>query len=136
MTNLWAITSYFNPMRYRRRLLNYRHFRRWLTIPLATVELSFQDGFELQQGDADLLIQLPGQDIMWQKERLLNLALMALPSTCGLRSFFCTARLGRSSRPFTGAISPGAIVSPCALPWPRLDTPLTPTPLPRGGGEG
>lgn len=80
--SLWAITSYFNPQRYRRRLANYRMFRRELPIPLVAVELSFGEPFELTAGDADVLIQLSGGDVMWQKERLLNLALQALPDHC------------------------------------------------------
>jgi hypothetical protein len=46
------------------------------------VELAFGETFELQDGDADVLLQLRGQDIMWQKERLLNLAVAALPPSC------------------------------------------------------
>ena len=34
MARLRAIASYFNPMRYRRRLQNYLAFRRRLTVPL------------------------------------------------------------------------------------------------------
>ncbi len=80
---LWAITSYFNPMRYQRRLANYRTFREHLTVPLITVELSYGAGFDLREGEADVLIQLRGRDILWQKERLLNVGLGALPSDCG-----------------------------------------------------
>jgi hypothetical protein len=80
--SLWAITSYFNPMRYRRRLDNYRLFRQELAPPLLTVELSHQAQFDLGPDDADLLVQLAGGDVMWQKERLLNLALQALPEGC------------------------------------------------------
>lgn len=79
---LWAITSYFNPMGYRRRLENYRVFRRELPLPLLTVELSFGGAFALEEGDADLLLQLRGGDVMWQKERLLNCALARLPAEC------------------------------------------------------
>jgi hypothetical protein len=46
------------------------------------VELSFTERFELHAGDADVLIQLRGRDVMWQKERLLNLALARLPGCC------------------------------------------------------
>jgi hypothetical protein len=46
---------------------------------LVTVELAFDGQFELTCGDADHLIQLSGGDIMWQKERLLNIALEAVP---------------------------------------------------------
>lgn len=79
---LWAVTSYFNPVGYRRRLENYRLFRQRLGVPLATVELSFDGAFQLRPGDADLLLQIHGGDVMWQKERLLNLALAAVPGTC------------------------------------------------------
>lgn len=76
----WAITVYFNPLRWRRRLENYRNFRRHLTVPLLAVELGYDGRFELGPDDADVLIQLPGRDVLWQKERLLNLALAALPA--------------------------------------------------------
>jgi hypothetical protein len=79
---LWAITSYFNPVSYRRRIENYRVFRQRLTVPLVTVELSFDGIFQLQRTDADVLVQIHGGDVMWQKERLLNIALQWLPSTC------------------------------------------------------
>lgn len=79
---LWAITAYFNPAGYRSRLLNYRRFRRSLNVPLVAVELGYGETFELQQGDAEILIQLPGRDVLWQKERLLNIALEALPTEC------------------------------------------------------
>ena len=80
---LWAITSYFNPVGYRQRLANYRVFRERLGIPLVAVELAFGPEFELREGDAEILVQLRGGDVMWQKERLLNVALASLPSTCG-----------------------------------------------------
>ena len=80
--DLWAITCYFNPVGYRRRLANYSLFRKALNVPLVTVELASADGFQLGPGDADILLQLRGHDIMWQKERLLNVALKAVPDTC------------------------------------------------------
>ncbi len=79
--SFWAITCYFNPMRWRRRLANYRVFRRHLRVPLVTVELGYDGKFELGAGDADILVQMPGDDVMWQKERLLNIALGAVPPT-------------------------------------------------------
>ena len=82
MNRLWAITSYFNPADYARRRSAYRMFRQSLTIPLLTVEHASEDRRELGEGDADILIQVAGGDTMWQKERLLNLALDALPSEC------------------------------------------------------
>lgn len=77
---MWALTTYFNPIRYKRRLSNYRIFRANLHIPLVTVELSFDGQFELSKNDAHVLIQLSGGAVLWQKERLLNIALKSIPS--------------------------------------------------------
>jgi hypothetical protein len=79
---LWAITCYFNPAGFRRRRDNYLEFRRHLSLPLVTVELAYGSRFELESEDTDVLLQVTGGDVMWQKERLLNLALSALPSSC------------------------------------------------------
>jgi hypothetical protein len=81
-SGLWAITSYFNPARYRRKLENYRIFRRRLTVPLVTVEHAAAGTFELGPDDADVLLRVDGGAVLWQKERLLNLALAALPGDC------------------------------------------------------
>ena len=78
---LWAITSYFNPMGYQRRRDNYRIFRQHLNLPLVAAEAGF-GAFELSDGDAEILIRIPAGDILWQKERLLNEALRALPNDC------------------------------------------------------
>lgn len=79
---LWAIACYFNPMGFRSRLANYRTFRRHLTVPLLTVEQGYGGRFELDARDATILVQVPGRDVLWQKERLLNLALEHLPAEC------------------------------------------------------
>ncbi|HET9415494.1 MAG TPA: hypothetical protein VFO74_15390 [Pseudolabrys sp.] len=76
---MWAITSYFNPVGFKRRLSNYRIFRANLAVPLVTVELSFDGRFELTDDDADILIQLSGGAVLWQKERLLNIAIKSVP---------------------------------------------------------
>ncbi|MCB1124072.1 MAG: hypothetical protein KJT03_21155 [Verrucomicrobiae bacterium] len=81
-TELWAITCYFNPVGYQRRLKNYRIFRQTLNVPLVAVELSFEGQFHLKPGYADILIQLTAESVLWQKERLLNIALEQLPPTC------------------------------------------------------
>jgi hypothetical protein len=80
--SMWAITTYFNPAGYRTRMLNYQLFRNRLQIPLLTVEHSVDGRFDLDSNAADVLIQLVGGDSMWQKERLLNVALDALPADC------------------------------------------------------
>lgn len=79
---LWALTCLFNPAGYRRRLQNYRWFRSCLGVPLITVELSFSGSFSLTPQDAEVLIQLDQGDILFQKERLLNIALEHLPPGC------------------------------------------------------
>jgi hypothetical protein len=80
--SLWAVTSYFNPMKYQRRRANYRLFRERLGVPLLTVELAYGPDFELTRNDADILVQLRGVDILWQKERLLNVGMQHLPDAC------------------------------------------------------
>ena len=82
MNRLWVITSYFNPAGFHRRLANYRVFRQHLRESLVTVELSFDGGFVLRPSDAEVLVQLHGGDVMWQKERLLNIAIGHLPDSC------------------------------------------------------
>jgi len=77
---VWAITAYYNPVRYGRRLSNYKIFREKLAAPLVAIELTFDGKFDLTEGDADILIQLCGGALVWQKERLLNLALRAVPA--------------------------------------------------------
>lgn len=79
---MWAISSYYNPAHYKRRLANYRLFREKLSTPLVTVELSFDGTFELGRNDADILVQISGGAILWQKERLLNVALKSVPPCC------------------------------------------------------
>ncbi len=77
---LWAVTCYYNPAGYRRRLQNYRAFRARLGAPLVAVELGYGQDFELEESDAEILIQLHCPDVMWQKERLLNIAIEAVPA--------------------------------------------------------
>lgn len=79
---VWAITSYFDSTGRKTRLRNYREFRRRLQVPLVAVELSFNGLFDLTPDDADILVQVREGAILWQKERLLNLALRALPRSC------------------------------------------------------
>jgi len=73
---MWVITSYFNPARYKRRLSNYKRFRADLGAPLVTVELSIDGMFELTSEDADILIQINGGAVLWQKS-------VCLMSLCG-----------------------------------------------------
>jgi hypothetical protein len=83
---LWAVTTYFNPASYGNKAANYARFRAGLAdadVPLLTVELAFgAASFELGTGDADALLQLRLNDVMWQKERLLNVGVAHLPPEC------------------------------------------------------
>jgi hypothetical protein len=80
--DLWVIAAYFNPVGFARRRSQFDVFRERLNAPLAVVELAYGERAELGPGDADILIQRRGGDVLWQKERLLNLALEALPPEC------------------------------------------------------
>lgn len=73
-----AITSYYNPLGWKSRLENYKVFRKQLHSRLVTVELTLPD----QKPVIDDAIQLKSPDILWQKERLLNVALENLPPDC------------------------------------------------------
>jgi hypothetical protein len=79
---LWAVSCHFNPCRYASRVRNHRLFHERLGVPLLTVEASFDGEFELDRNDAEQLVRLRGSDILWQKERLLNLGIAALPDRC------------------------------------------------------
>jgi hypothetical protein len=76
------MTTYFNFAGYKRRLANYRLFRKHIRAPLLTIELAARGEFVLDGEDADVLIQCPDGDVMWQKERLLNHGLSRLPKNC------------------------------------------------------
>jgi hypothetical protein len=41
--------------------------------------VGYDGHFDLGPGDADILVQIPGTDVMWQKERLFNIALRHVP---------------------------------------------------------
>jgi hypothetical protein len=78
----WAITCYFNPIGYQSRLKNYRIFRQALAVPLVAVEWSQDGQYHLRPDDAEILIQIQSEDLLWQKERLLNIALQSVPRDC------------------------------------------------------
>lgn len=80
---LWVVTSFFNPAGYRRKLFNYRLFREHLNAPLLAVELGYDDHFVLEEGlDAEIVVRIRAGDVLWQKERLLNIGVGALPAAC------------------------------------------------------
>jgi hypothetical protein len=79
--DLWIITTYYNPAGYRTKRINYERFAaplRAANISFVTVECAYGDeSFELAAGPH--VIQVRGRDVMWVKERLINLALARLP---------------------------------------------------------
>ena len=81
-SRFWALTCFFNPHGYASRLANYREFRARLRVPLVTVELSFGATFTLRDAEAERVLRVRGGDVMWQKERLLNIGIGHLPPDC------------------------------------------------------
>jgi len=84
MSELMAITTYFNPCRYQTRRKNYDLFMAGLKatgVPCLTVECAFPgQSFELPK--TANVIQIRADTLLWQKERLLNLAASWLPTSC------------------------------------------------------
>lgn len=84
MSELAIITTYFNPCRYINRRKNYDIFMdgmRKAGVTCITVECAFGDGvFELPSS-LDV-IQIRCETLLWQKERLLNIAASWLPQNC------------------------------------------------------
>ena len=86
--DLCGVTSYFNPSGGTSRLWQYRLFRERTKrqgLHLTTTELAFGDvEFGLSRDDADTLVhrRVSRENVLWQKERLLNLALEVLPGRC------------------------------------------------------
>lgn len=70
LSSFFAITSYYNPGHFRRRLENFRQFRKALSIPLLVVDRRRGQVFELTKQDADILVQIPSTAVLWQKEQL------------------------------------------------------------------
>ncbi|MFT4326222.1 MAG: hypothetical protein ACMXYK_01850, partial [Candidatus Woesearchaeota archaeon] len=84
----YAITTFYNPFNEDIKYQNYNIFRKKLQkqhIKLIAIELSFNNNpFELKKNDADIVMQIKGNDknILWQKEALLNIGLNNLPKDC------------------------------------------------------
>lgn len=84
--SFWIISSYFNPENIKDKKQNYLLFREKLKkqgVNLLTVECAFKEqNFTLDKEDADILIQVRSDSVLWQKERLLNIGLEHLPADC------------------------------------------------------
>ena len=87
--SLWGITVYFNPSKYHRRYTNYKAFRKSSKaqgLNLITVELALnKQPFVLSSKtglDAEKMIQVRSNSILWHKEQLINIGLKHLPKDC------------------------------------------------------
>lgn len=82
--DFWVVTSFLNPSRYLTKRKNYEVFLASLAsvaVPCLTVECAFRDEpFELEASRCVLHVR--STDILWQKERILNLAIATLPDEC------------------------------------------------------
>jgi hypothetical protein len=82
--DLWIVTAYYNPCAYKIRLSNYETFIARLcssNLNWLVVECSFgNDKFTLPSSPN--VRHVRARHIMWQKERLLNLAFEHLPAAC------------------------------------------------------
>lgn len=82
--DFWIVTAYFNPCRYATKKFNFDMFAARLKLtgaPLLVIELVL-DGGNFEVSDSHDLIRLRGNGVMWQKERLLNIAIASLPTSC------------------------------------------------------
>jgi len=83
-SDLWGITCYFNPCRYKTKRANFDAFMAGMKdngANVLVVELAFDDEeFELPKSKN--VLRLRGSGLMWQKERLLNIAAPTLPASC------------------------------------------------------
>ena len=86
MGHFWGVTTYFNPAAYATKLRNLETFATRLRqqgLKLLIVELAFGEApFAVPCELADSILRLRSNAVLWQKERLLNLALSQLPEVC------------------------------------------------------
>jgi hypothetical protein len=83
---MWGVTTCFNPAGYDNK---YDHLQRFAAairgqgLKLLVVELALcGQPFRLKDDVADRVIRLTSDTILWHKERLLNIAIQALPPEC------------------------------------------------------
>ena len=79
---LYAVTTFFNPQAYKSRLRLYRNFARHMYesgVVLLTIEAAFGDReFEATASDNPWHIQIRTDQLLWHKERMINVALPRL----------------------------------------------------------
>lgn len=86
IAKFWVVTCYFNPLRYENRFKNFLTFARTLKgqhVNLLAVELAASDDdAHLSANLATKYVRVYADDVLWAKERLLNIALAHLPPEC------------------------------------------------------
>lgn len=82
----WVVTCYYNACQYQNRYKNYFAFWRSLqrqNVKLLTVELCASDDTAHLSGDyATQYVRIVASDVLWAKERLLNIGIDHLPPEC------------------------------------------------------
>jgi len=80
--NLYVVTPIFNPQRFKSRIRLYQNFAKHMACSgatLFTVEAAFgQHPFEVTTPDNPMHLQLRTDQVLWHKERLINLGIGAL----------------------------------------------------------
>lgn len=84
---MWGVAAYFNPANYATKLRNLEAFAKRIRgqgLRLLIVELRFPDSESpsVPCEFADKILRLRSDAVLWQKERLLNLGIAALPEDC------------------------------------------------------
>ena len=82
--DLWVITSFFNSQQYSSKYKNFILFRDSLErsgVNYLVVECAFK-GQPFTIPASSRVLRVRSQSILWQKERLLNIAISALPQEC------------------------------------------------------
>lgn len=83
---LWGITVYFNPVQYKNKLDHLRAFAkatRKQGLQLLIIELAIgSHPYVIDEELADRVVRLRTPDVLWHKERLLNISLRHLPGDC------------------------------------------------------
>lgn len=77
---MFAVCAYFNPQNSKTLQKNYKKFRRSIRIPIITVEVAYNSQpFFISDS---IKIRANETHILWQKERLLNIAIEKVPKSC------------------------------------------------------
>jgi hypothetical protein len=83
---LWGITTYFNPINYSNKIVNLKRFAnrvRQQGVKLLIVDLAFGNlEHEVDANLADKVIKVRSRTVLWQRERLFNIAVDELPARC------------------------------------------------------